>query len=199
MRSKANVYKINALLYLRNMFVYSTLPHQPLMTNSGWQWGNKGRDRGDEEPEKNKKGLGKEKSEKLKKNPPELKKQKQQSWAHQQRFHISCQNVARSALQLLLSAVPSPHTSPTSPPRLHKQAEHYFNIWETSRVYAGQESAGLRSGSHAQLRCIGCVDISAARTNPHRCQGHLTRRAAQASHSDTAFHSATQSWAARSG
>lgn len=67
MRSKANVYKINALLYLRNMFVYSTLPLQPLMTNSGWQWGNKGRDRGDEEPEKNKKGLGKEKSEKLKK------------------------------------------------------------------------------------------------------------------------------------
>lgn len=47
-----------------------------------------------------------------KKKTPELKKQKQ-NWAHQQRFLISCQNVARSALQLLLSTPPNPpHTSP---------------------------------------------------------------------------------------
>lgn len=86
---------------------------EPLMTGSK---GQQGKERKGKE-EKSRRGgrwgrVGGGRRRREKKKTPELKKQKQ-NWAHQQRFLISCQNVARSALQLLLSTPPNPpHTSP---------------------------------------------------------------------------------------
>ena len=86
---------------------------EPLMTGSK---GQRGKERKGKE-EKSRRGgdeeglMGAEREEKKRKH--QSWKNKKQNWAHQQRFLISCQNVARSALQLLLSTPPNPpQTSP---------------------------------------------------------------------------------------
>ena len=140
------------------------------------------------------------------------KKTKQQSWAHQQRFLISCQNVATSELQLLLSTRPNP---PPPPPLLHTEQPRSVLIFVGAAEFTQRWKAqGVRDhGLDAELRRIADINTISGQvhrhthtqrhTHTHRCQWHLTREGLggrpthththtlthRHTHTHTAFHS----------